>query len=240
MTDLFTPADPTAIDETKDYLTELVGEGKKFSDVSALAKGKATSDAYIANLEREMAELRGELQTRATIEDVIDKMRTQRNEPEHNRNTNPDEPDGKFNPEDINKLVEQHLAQATQAQREAANFDLVTQELQRTYGADYQRHLNQKLTELGLDKGVATNLARTQPKTFLKLFGEAGGNTPAAPLKGAVNTGAFQPNGNVRGAKYYDNIRKEMGSTKFFADTKIQKQRWQDIQSLGAEKFKNS
>ena len=239
MTDLFTPTDTNAIDETKDYLVELVGEGKKFSDVSALAKGKATSDAYIQNLEAEMAELRGELRTRATIEDAIEKMRTQR-EPEHNRHTNSDEPDGKFNPEDINKLVEQHLAQATQAQREASNFDLVTQELQRTYGADYQRHLNQKLTELGLDKGVATNLARTQPKAFLKLFGEASANAPAPALRGAVNTGSFQPNGNVRGAKYYDAVRKEMGSAKFFSDTKVQKQRWADIQSLGVDKFKNS
>lgn len=240
MTDLFTPTDPNAIDETKDYLTELVGEGKKFSDVSALAKGKATSDAYISNLEQEMAELRRELSTRATVADVIDKMRTQGTPPEHNRNTNPDEPDGKFNPEDINKLVEQHLAQATQAQREASNFDLVTQELQRQFGPDFQRHLNQKLSELGLDKVVATNLARTQPKAFLKLFGEVTGNAPVSGLKGEINTGAFQPNGGVRGAKHYDKIRQEMGSTKFFADTKIQKQRWQDIQALGVEKFQNS
>ena len=42
---------------TTDALAELVGEGKKFKDIAALAVGKVESDKFIDRLKKEAADL---------------------------------------------------------------------------------------------------------------------------------------------------------------------------------------
>ena len=50
-------------------LTELVGEGKRYATVEALAKGRLDADAFIEQLKRENAGLREDLSTRLTAEE---------------------------------------------------------------------------------------------------------------------------------------------------------------------------
>src|SRR5678815_2601198 len=70
---------PEQIDPNKDYLTELVGEGKKFKSPQELARGKYEADQYVRTLERQKDELRSdylklkdEQAARAKLEDLID------------------------------------------------------------------------------------------------------------------------------------------------------------------------
>src|SRR5688500_13285080 len=65
---------PDPVDEDKDGEAELVGEGKKFKDHKSLAKGKAESDAFISHLQKELAEMREELNKRITFEDLMTKI----------------------------------------------------------------------------------------------------------------------------------------------------------------------
>ena len=48
------------IDPNKDYLAELVGEGKKFKTDKDLARGKYEADLYVKTLERQLDELRND------------------------------------------------------------------------------------------------------------------------------------------------------------------------------------
>src|SRR6478752_10635011 len=50
--------DPVQIDPNKNYLEELVGEGRKFKSPEELARGKAESDLYIEHMKGRMDELR--------------------------------------------------------------------------------------------------------------------------------------------------------------------------------------
>src|SRR5688572_23205514 len=88
MTDSLLGGQDNGFDDTKDYFTELVGDGKKFNDEKALAKGKAFADHHISLLEAEKAEmveehrkLREELNARAALEELIDQMKKEPTEP---------------------------------------------------------------------------------------------------------------------------------------------------------------
>lgn len=50
---------PTDLSAPEDIVTTLVGEGRKYKDVQALAKSRLDADAYIKRLEEENAALRG-------------------------------------------------------------------------------------------------------------------------------------------------------------------------------------
>lgn len=63
-----------SLTEGETYLGKLVGEGKKFSDVEGLAKGKLESDQMISFLENQAKELREELQKRSTLDEFMQKL----------------------------------------------------------------------------------------------------------------------------------------------------------------------
>src|SRR5258708_30783932 len=89
MTDsLVTSMDNAELDPSKNYLTELVGDGKKFKTHEELAYGKAQSDSYIKILERQMDQLktdyneaRAEAASRARLEDLVNKINTSPSQP---------------------------------------------------------------------------------------------------------------------------------------------------------------
>src|ERR1041384_5868536 len=76
------PDGPPEIDESKNYLEELVGENKKFKDVEALAKGKHQADLFVKHLTDRMDEMRRDYlalqadnNTKARLEDYIKTLR---------------------------------------------------------------------------------------------------------------------------------------------------------------------
>lgn len=52
------------LDDSVDYVAELVGEGKKFREIKDLAKGKVESDRYIEVLTKKLDDAVKELNTR--------------------------------------------------------------------------------------------------------------------------------------------------------------------------------
>jgi hypothetical protein len=161
---------PITIDETKDYLVELVGEGKKFKDPKDLAKGKAYSDAHIANLEKTLNSLREELHTRKTAEELINQMTSVR------RNNDPvitQEPNLEVNnqikgmsPEDVEKL----LTDRDVKRRKDENLNQATQKLKETFGEQAASAVANRARELGVEPSYLRSLAQEAPSAFIALF----------------------------------------------------------------------
>jgi hypothetical protein len=193
--DLFTPSDdhglpqepaaPVAPAEV-DYLSQLVGEGKKFDSAESLARGKAEADMFVERLQGELKGLRDELKTRTSLDEFMDKMNSQQptEAPVVQPNIQeqpPAEPAGiqNMSPEQIESLLEQKLTQREQEINQTRNLEEVKSKLLKHFGDNYQNTLKTKAAELGLGEQFLDDLAKTQPKAFTHLLGLDGEVSPA-------------------------------------------------------------
>lgn len=199
--------DEVTIAEGEDFVSKLVGDGLKFKDANALAKGKMQSDLFIQKLIQEKRQLESELQKRQSVEEIFNKLKSEPpvgNPPPENRQ----EQTG-LKPEDVNRIVSEAISQKTKEQTEAQNLNLVTQTLEERLGPSYSVELSKRVKDLGIGEEFATNLAKTNPKAFLKLVG-----ADTAPTQ----NGLFNPPRNelrappkVQNEKtysYYEKLRK--------------------------------
>lgn len=176
--------DVPQVDPEKNYLEDLVGEGKKFKDERELARAKVESDAFITRLQGELQGLREDLTKRASIEDFLDQMKSLNERPgvEPNRPNHGEEDEHKTHSgpsqEDLEKLIEQKVSQLEKINKAQENFNLVRQKMQELWGEDYPQRLAAKARELGLGESFLNNLAREQPKAFLKLVDVAQDKAP--------------------------------------------------------------
>lgn len=213
--------DPTDLQvEDKNYLTELVGEGKKFKTEQDLAKGKVQSDAFIEQLKNELKvartaaeKLQDELKTRSTLQEFVDQMKT---------NANPSPPPAKqplleggddvskLTPDTIKQLVEQTIANKSIAQRETENLEFVRSKLVETFGQRYETKLRERTKELGMTEDEMTRLATQTPKAFLTLVNPTQPQTQGlySPAS-SVNTEGFRTTGTSKTWAYYEKIRRE-------------------------------
>lgn len=227
MSDLFenTNNDQLTIDPEKNYYDELVGEGKKFSTPEDLARGKAESDAFIAQLQREQAELREDLKQRQTMQEVVDQLnqrgQEQRQEELINQNNSGEQSsENAFSQEDVAKIIEEELrkrdsatAAQTAEQRRADNFKTVSEELRRQFGNNYPAELKKRAEEAGLDPAFVNEAAHSDPASFYRMLGvtpaQRSQNTQVSPPASSVNSGARVPNTSNRDKNYYDRLRRE-------------------------------
>lgn len=176
MSDLFSDpvTDAPTIDETKDYLSEFVGEGKKFADVKALAKSKAFADAHIGTLTKALEAMRTELSTRKTAEDLINQIALANTKVDSNREQNQTATEQNtdqnnkpsLTPEDVEKMFQER----EQRRQKETNLNLTTQKLKETFGDKAATELSNKARELGVDTSYMKKLAEDTPSVFLSLF----------------------------------------------------------------------
>lgn len=247
MTNLFENNNPPTpqIDETKNYLEEYVGEGKKFKDAAELAKAKAASDAFIEQLKEEQAALRKEYfalreeyNARPALQELIDQLKnnTQHTSSDDTMNAN-DEQTPALKPEDVESLVAKKLQEAELTKKQEENYKTVQAKLKERYGESYVTHLQNQISTLGLTPEFANDLAKNHPQVFIKTFGlETTSKDPfVTPPRGSVNT----PMGNTnvkRDWNYYENLRKT--DYQKYWDPKTQLQMIADKATLG-EAFGN-
>lgn len=219
MTDLFQPndsLDQTELDPTKNYLEELVGEGKKFSSAEALAKSKAEADQFIERLKLENSGIRQELNSRVKMEEFLDKLNTfQSKSPTNDQDgLGAKKDDGtKLTQEDIATLLDTKLSERETKQKAMQNVELVKQKLQETLGPNYATKLEQMTNTLGLSKEFLNSVASSSPAAFLKLVGveegKKAGDLFSSPPKSQFNTEGFKPTGDKRDWSFYEEIRKK-------------------------------
>lgn len=224
MEDLFSnnavPAAPQEVDPKAAY-EQLVGEGKKYASNELLAASRIHADKFIEKLQGENAELRNELNSRLTVEQMMTKLsdrqgtndgsgnRDNMSPPPQNLEVNP--PSVQLTEEAIAKLVQKELATQSSRTTAQANTAVVVNELKKQYGDNYVEHMQARLNELGISKEAAIQMASTMPKAYIELVGKkAPASTNQSPPRG-TNT-AFQSQANDPnnpGMSYFNKMRKE-------------------------------
>lgn len=195
-------------------LDTLVGEGKKFKDLEALAKAKLESDRHIARLEAEAALQREEIAKRATVEDFLDRIESRARTPENlnqggSGNENQDGAKG-LSPEEIKALVKQATLEEKTLATQEQNLQETVRELQKTWGNDWQVKLRNKQTELGLTEEFMNSIAFKSPKALLNLVGASGSTAKSAPdlsLPRGQQMANASVNSGVKNKAYWDKIR---------------------------------
>lgn len=218
--DIFADTGTTpSVDPNKNYLEELVGEGKKFKAVEDLARGKAESDLYIATLRQRLAEQEQELNARKKIEEIVATIvpKSQSAEPTHQLgNPVPKEVDNvqpdHLTPEKLEELIERRLQERERANRDSGNLSKVIEDLKRAFGPDYAHTVEEKAREVGLSKEDMNELAKRSPDAFFRLVGAPApkpNNDVFTPPRSSVNSTASTGTAHTsRNQAFYEDMKK--------------------------------
>lgn len=241
MDNMFEQLDPQIThqtDEDRNYLEELVGEDKKFKDVSALAKGKAYADASIDILKRKVDELQSELNGKMNMEAFLQEMRKSREVPDPTPPSTPDA--GNFNAPDLDAKFEEYIQRREAKVRAETNLEKVTRVMEQNFGAEAKLVVNKKAKDLGMSLQDLQNLALRSPQAFLSLVGaseQATRSAPGLPSSG-LNSTSHQPNQGLRGKKFYEKMKRD--DPKLYNDPKTTASMMRDAAAWGSIEAFNS
>ena len=246
MTNLFdngpqaSPQEETTVEGS--YHDHLVGEGKKFKDVEALAKAKMESDAFIEQLKRELAGTRDELNTRVNMQDFLDQVK------EANKTRSEILPQEEIDQvvtgntlsdEDISAKVDAILNKKQQESIAQQNANFVRTELTKTFGPNFQQKVLARAQELGVDQSFLQSMAERSPKAFLELVGAPapkGDPNMSIPPRGTAQPPSPLSHG-TKGKAYYDKMRREQPA--LYWSPKVQMEEYRTALKMG-EAFFNS
>lgn len=243
MTDLFeTPVQGN--DQPESFMNELVGEGKKFADVEALAKGKWHSDKYATKLESENEELRKELERRLTIEEYIQKTNQSTSKTSNDDSERDDEVTqalNQLNPDKLKGDVLEQVKQLLETQKKQStaesNVAKVRESLQSIWGPSFAQKLNERAVELHMSQDDLGKLAETNPQAFLAIVApKAPQRQSHEPPRSTRNMPQSQGSGD-RTKSYYDRLKQE--NPRAYLSREIQIQEHKDAIRLGAAFFDN-
>jgi len=234
--------DHVELDLNKNYLEELVGEGKKFKDVESLAKGKVYADQTVELYKQRLDELREyalklreENVARARLEELVDQLgqqpRTSNIEPQVKDVNQP-----MFDPNQLDTLVSEKVAQIEKNRIETNNYNQVRNKLQEQFGTNYANVLRQRTVELGLSDEDVTALAKKSPTAFFRTMGleQPQRETYQAPPQSSQRIDNFAPkSGNKRTWSYYEELRKKQPD--LYYSSKIGAQMAKDAIELGED-----
>lgn len=162
---------------------------QKYADVSTALDSIPHAQNHIAELTRKNEELQEQLNQRAGMEQVLERI-------ESTKQTNTEQPSvNSLSEADVMGLLNQALTQKEAADKAKTNEAAVTEALVTKFGDRDKavEQLTNKATELGVDVGFLQSMAQHSPAAVLKYFDAA--PTPTAnPTTGGVNTEALNAN----------------------------------------------
>lgn len=230
-------AEDLLADTNKDYLAELVGDGKKFSSTTDLARGKYEADRFIEmknkqydELHTEYTKLLNESKTRGTVEDVLSDMERRLSSSNTPAAKQEDRPTLKL--EDVDTLLERKLGEKEIARQQQSNFESVKAKLKESYGDDYAPKVRKRIDELGLTPEQFNQWAREAPTAVVNALG-----VPAKPLTSGApprSESNFRPSSEQkRSWSYYKELQKS--NPKAFYEKATMTQMLADAETLGSE-----
>jgi len=241
--DQTTDNQPEQIDPNKDYLTELVGEGKKFKSPQELARGKYEADLYVRTLERQKDELRSdflklkdEQAARAKLEDLIDQWSNKQQSSSDNTQANEQQTTKPvIDSKEIESLVSSKIQEHELTKKQQENFAQVRTKLKEHFGSNYQEVLKQQIDNLGLNEDFINDLARRYPTVLYKTLGldQEQRESFQSPPRSNQRSDNFAPSTTKRTWSYYQKIKKE--NPKLYYDPKTTVQMHNDAIALGKE-----
>jgi len=237
MADIFAtvPVDLTETDPLKIY-AEKFGDGTNI-DVAKLAKAKFESDNFIKQLEAEAAEMRKEVSSKQTMEEIMTQIKALGTKP------TPVEPPlapptAPATPEDIEVTVAKLLERRTVEERAKSNRQVVEEKVLSKWGADAQLNINKKAKELGVTVDYLQKIALDNPNVFFTLTGldkEPQAPAPVVAPRSRELAPAPQNQTGERTRSYYIAL-KQRNPTEYFS-TKIRQQEMKDALALGERFF---
>lgn len=220
--------------EDSSLFNTLVGEGRKYKDDEALAKGYANADEMIEQLKEENAKLRNQVESSETVTNAIDKSKVQ---DEVKKDVIPES--NNLSEDAINQIVESKLAERNAKATAQNNLANVAQSLVNTYGDmdKAKEALENKAKELGMTPDEITKIAMKSPQAALAFF-----NVQAKAVQN-TSTG-FESNEvvphktNIKGKSYYMNLLKT--DKKAYYSQAIQTEMKEAIATLGIDVYRNN
>lgn len=250
MTDIFSSAttEQTATEgqqsqTNESYVTQLVGEGKKFKDVESLAKGKLEADRHIGEITKTLDELRAELAKQDYAKSLLEQMSKGSEagaEQPSPVSTSPSNTENTTqSASDIESLVEKVITEKERNRTVTQNLTIVNDEMEKQYGDKAGQILKTKSTELGMSLDRLKEIAAESPTAFFQLIGVSAqrkATTMTAP-QSTIRSENFNPNSQDRDFEYYQKMRKENRS--MYYSSKVQNMMLQDRERLGSKFYKS-
>jgi hypothetical protein len=225
-------------------LQELVGEGKKFTNVEELARGKLQADTFIEQLKEElkltreqMGNLEQQAQKKATVSELVDAVKNANN-PEQNESGN-----HPISEDQLQEMVNSILDGRNEAQTRVSNYQQANQSVLDKFEGDLEAakaYTAERAKQLGMSTDQLKALGEESPSAFRQLM-EVSHSTGSQGVSGLPERKVEGPNhGNRKEVvdghhtkAYYDKLKAELGPVKYWNDTKIQGQYLQDAHALG-------
>lgn len=233
--------DPS-LDPAKNYLDELVGEGKKFKDAAALARGKAEADLTIELMKKRSDELRAEYikvadenRAQAKLQELLDRIEKNpnRNTPDLDTHENRVETPV-FDPKQLESLVDSRIQETERNRKSTDNFNTVQAKLKERFGNNVGAVLKERAAELGLEVADIDTLARKSPTAFFNTLGlnDQPSDNSFTPPRSSIRNDNFGPSKTQKRTwSYYQDLKK--ANPKLYFDPKIAVQMQKDAVELG-------
>ena len=223
-----TPTTQTPSNVSLTYTDQLVGDGKKFQDTEALAKGKLEADQHISTLEDQIKILQSGQDKEQYAKQLIDQLEqskaaalvntasnAQVQTPQSNVNS-PDQQPATTQPTgvsetDLRSLVENALSDAKSKELVTGNLKLVNDELTKKFGTEANVRIEEKAKSLNMTKEKLEAIAAESPQAFFTLIGEPVQVTRNPVVQGSINTDGAIPqlNSGVKNFNYYQDLRRK-------------------------------
>lgn len=185
---------------------ELVGEGKKYKTLEALASAVIHKDEFIETLKNENKEARDKLEDFSKADKVFKDL---------TESKTVTTPTAAMTPEQIQQLVTSTVQQTEQQKVEQSNIKKANDELVNKLGSleKATEYLNNKANELGLSVDFLMTTAAKSPSAFMNVLGVDEQKTTASnnvmeSTKNTQSISNFNTGANTNSKEYFDEIRK--------------------------------
>lgn len=212
-------------------LDTLVGEGKKYKDVDALAKAYANLDNFVEEVKRDNATLRAERDAKAFQNAQGNQEQARQPDP---ANTPSETPKPQVNEKDLRTLVSEVMEDTINSRRLAENVETTAAKMIEIYGSASaaQQAIINKARELGVTPDWLRDASARSPQAFFVTMGVDPSNggprqnrsTPA-PHSDVRIIPDVNGNNNGRNYNYYQELRKTNKAAYYSANVQAEMQK---------------
>lgn len=210
--------DDLNLDDSVDYVDQLVGDGKKFKDVKELAKGKAEADRYIELLKTRLDEATKEINTRTSLDSFLKEIKTAK-QPKPDDVIDPPVVDQKSGLDDseLEERLEKLIAQREGKKISQTNLQKVQTVVQENFGSNAKTVLTNKSKELGISLQRLEEIAAESPSAFYRLTGIEENRAPSgvAMPRSSISPSVAAASG-IKNKAYFDKL-KQSDPKKYFS-----------------------
>ena len=223
-------------------LDSLVGDGKKFSTAEELAKGKQEADSFIEQLQGELKGVRDDLTLlegksadSKTVADLIKAVQGTQKQEEGGSN--------QLSDDDLRKQITEIMQGVSDSKTRGQNRETGNALVLEKMGGDVEAaklFIAERAKQLGMSTAALAELSERSPDAFAKLVDV----DPSTIIKSIVSLDGMnsetldkaEPKTVIDGHKtkaYYNKLKQEMGIGKYWSDSKVQGEYYQDALALG-------